>query len=434
MSWEVLGPADPAGGSGVATVATERPGAHHYSVALILFTLHWVCAANTSLRATAKGMCWNGAAGPSFWTIRAWVLRLGLYELQRPRPRASDWVWIIDSTIAVGAHKALVVLGTRLAQMEAHGFNLGHQDVELLGLEIVQQCNGLAVERILLATARAVGVPCQVVSDAGGDLQKGLRLFRGVHPEVVCLSDLSHLMGNLLKKELGGQAWWKAFIPQVNRCRQACRQMAWSHLVPPSPRTKARWLNVKPLVVWALHVLDYARRQAPVGETFGRLFGWVHEYEDSLRAALQMLTCIEVVSARLKRQGLNAEQVRQCEREVRQLKLSGPARAFSQKVIARISTQAAQAKPGQTLLGSSDVIESLFGKYKAVLERGPLHAITQMILMIGALTSARTAAVIRAAMETVRAWEVQAWFAAQGVPSLLSQRRAALGRKGIKTA
>jgi len=135
---------------------------------------------------------------------------------------------------------------------------------------------------------------------------------------------------------------------------------------------------------------------------------------------------------------LHAAQVRQCEQEVRQLKLSARARAFSQKVIAKVRAQVAQVPAGQTLLGSSDVIESLFGKYKAVLERGPLHAITQMILMIGALTSARTAAVIQAAMETVRAWEVQAWFVAQGVPSLLSQRRAALRpgakSKGIKTA
>ena len=42
------------------------------------------------------------------------MLRLGLYELQRAKEQASDWVFIVDATIGVGEHKALVILGVRL--------------------------------------------------------------------------------------------------------------------------------------------------------------------------------------------------------------------------------------------------------------------------------------------------------------------------------
>jgi hypothetical protein len=76
-------------------------------------------------------------------------------------------------------------------------------------------------------------------------------------------------------------------------------------------------------------------------------------------------------------------------------------------------------------LASSDVLESLFGKYKAVVERSPLHAITEGVLELAAFTSSRTESVIRQAMESVSTADVTAWFKANGHPTLLSQRRQA---------
>ncbi len=439
MQWEVLDPVAEPGSPPSATQALTLPHAHHYPVSVVRLALNWVCGANTSLRATAKGLLLGGAdTAPSFWTIRLWILRLGLYELQRRRPQASDWVLIVDATITVGQHKALVVLGVRLGQMLRRGFNLGHQAVELLGLEILLHCNGPAVERALNAAARAVGVPCQVVSDAGGEVKKGVQLFQGAHPEVVWTYDITHQFAHLLKNELGTQGWWGSFLTQVNACRQACQQTAWSHLLPPAPRTKARWLNVQPLVSWALQVLAYEQRTTERDQDFQRLFGWLHAYEAFLHEAQQCLQCLEVVSRPLKQHGLNRSQIRQCLRALRQLPLSARACAFGRQVINCLRRQVAHAKPGQTLLSSSDVIESLFGKFKAVVERSSLHALTAMILIIGALTSDRTEAVIQAAMEQVSTLDVRAWFSANGESSLLSKRRQALDKsaemEGIKTA
>jgi hypothetical protein len=58
-----------------------------------------------------------------------------------------------------------------------------------------------------------------------------------------------------------------------------------------------------------------------------------------------------------------------------------------------------------------------------------------MVLLVAALTSERTPAVIREAMETVGVAEVDAWFAANGEPTLLAKRRAELKDKiGTKHA
>lgn len=156
MEWELLGPSP-------ATAAR-----HHYSLETMRIGLEWVCQANTSFRAAAK--CFLALARvqpPSFWTLRLWVLRLGLYELRRPKERAADWVFIVDATIAVGQHKAVVVLGVRLAQMEQRGFNLGHQDVVVLAIRIVSRCHGAVVQEALVSASQAVGVPQAVAHRPG---------------------------------------------------------------------------------------------------------------------------------------------------------------------------------------------------------------------------------------------------------------------------
>lgn len=436
LECELLGAAPGAEVAARAPAPTrEHARGHRYALVVMGIALDWVCLANTSLRAAAKCFAVLGAATsaasprPSFWTIRDWVLRLGLYEAQRPKPRAQDWVFIVDSSMAVGLHKALVILGVRLEAMEQHGFNLRHQDVSTLELRVLRHCDGPAVYQSLTAAAQAVGVPRLIVSDASGELRKALSLFQADHPGVDWNHDLTHRFALLLEKELGRQPWWREFITRVNECRQLCQQTTWSHLQPPAPRAKARWLNVRPLVRWALAVLDYRRRQAPAGADFARRFGWLEDYRASLAEALQMITVLEETARQLKHEGLNEHQVQRCAQRVEPLGTSQKARAFADKVLAFLREQVRVVKAGETLLNTSDVIESLFGKFKALLSRSPLQAITAGVLLIGALTSERTPVVIRQAMETIKSADVHAWFAANGEPTLLSKRRAALSPK-----
>ena len=414
MEWELLGPSQ-------ATAAH-----HHYGLETMRIGLEWVCQANTSFRAAAKCfLALPQSQAPSFWTVRLWVLRLGLYELRRPKERAADWVFIVDATIAVGQHKAVAVLGVRLAQMQEQGFNLGHQDVTILEIRIVSRCNGAVVQEALVSASQAAGVPQAVVSDGGSDVKSGVALFAEDHPQVVWHYDLSHRLALLLEKELGGQPWWGAFITQTARCRQCCQQTAWSHLLPPALRIKARWLGVKPVVSWARKVIDWSRRHRPADPVFGQLFGWLEAYAKPLEQAAQMLTVVEETSRVIKHQGLNRRTVSQCERKLNRFKLKGLPRKLANMTMAFLWGQAAATRRGQTHLCSSDVLESLFGKYKALVQRSPLHAITEAVLHLAALTASRSQAVIRQAMESVSSAEVHAWFKENGEPTLLAKRRQA---------
>ncbi len=48
---------------------------------------------------------------PSWVTIENWILRFGLYELQKAKEKRDDWIFILDHTVQMGTQKGLVILG-----------------------------------------------------------------------------------------------------------------------------------------------------------------------------------------------------------------------------------------------------------------------------------------------------------------------------------
>jgi hypothetical protein len=433
MVWELLATQESAGpvASRVARRPSEiqhAPRGYRYATGLIHRALEFLLFCNISLRGASRAFTViDPQRSPTCWTIRHWLLRLGLYELQRPKPYAADWIFIVDATIAVGEHKALVILGVRMEQLLERGFNLRHQDVVTLGLKILPRCDGAAVHAQLKEAAREVGVPRAVVSDGGADVAKGVRLLQQDHPRVDWIYDLTHRLARLLEKQLKDALWWNRFVTQAGKTRNGCRQTKWSFLLPPAPRTKARWFNLEPSINWGLQVLAHGRKEGLKDKKFAALFGWLEEFEPLLEEAQAMTAMIKAVCEIIKDKGINARHVQSCRQSIEQIAQTPKARTFGAQIMQFLEAQAALVRPGETLLGSSDVIESVFGKYKSVVERSPLKVITEMVLTIAALTSARTSQVVKTAMETVSLEAVKEWFGANGNPTLLTRRKEVLG-------
>jgi hypothetical protein len=78
----------------------------------------WLTA-GTRLRrvASVEAMGWKRGGidtrQASFYSVRLWLLRLGLYHLDRPQERADDWMWIVDHTLQLGDRKCLIIVGIR---------------------------------------------------------------------------------------------------------------------------------------------------------------------------------------------------------------------------------------------------------------------------------------------------------------------------------
>ena len=74
---------------------------------------------------------------------------------------------------------------------------------------------------------------------------------------------------------------------------------------------------------------------------------------------------------------------------------------------------------------SSDVIESLFGKYKLFSEKSPLKEIRRMILTIPLATLEITRDLIKQALSTIKNADVTKWEARNFGQSTLSERKIA---------
>lgn len=373
---------------------------------------------------------------PSFSSIRKWLGRIGLYELSRVKEYRDDWIFIVDLTVELGAEKALVILGVPQQLLAEEVFplkrGLGHQDVELLALEIMYSTRGEYISQKLFELTKKVGRPIQIIADHGSDIQKGIKLYQQQYPEVIYTYDVTHAMALLLKHELVADEEYQSFMQQCTRCRQQLQQTELSFLSPPSQRSQCRYFNIERLINWAIKLLN-----SPVDTIVELLpdtepdilkqklkskLGWLISYQDSLRIWSQMVEMTRTIETQLKNCGLSCESSTIFQLHQLTIKTNFLTN-FQIKILDYLAIESSRFQPEQTFLATSDVIESLFGKYKQFSERCPLKQIGQMILRISLSTINLTASIVKQALETVRYLDLEAWSIEVFGQSMLSKRR-----------
>ena len=95
--------------------------------------------------------------------------------------------------------------------------------------------------------------------------------------------------------------------------------------------------------------------------------------------------------------------------------------------LACVAEEAQKAHPKERLLGSSEVIESVFGKCKRLEQTQAKSGFTGLILTMGAMVATTTREVIHKALETVPTKCVLEWCKKTLGDSLQAQRKKAFG-------
>jgi hypothetical protein len=390
----------------------------HHEPTLIANAVRGVVECWTSLRGACGWLALTMRKVVSPETIRHWLHRTGYYLLQRPPERRDDWAVLLDHTMVLGSDRCLVVLGTPLSRWQAKRGALTHADMQILMVEVVTTSNGGVVCEQLRRLIERIGVPAQIVSDHGGDLAKGIELLGGIHPAVVDTYDISHKLACLLKAELEPDARWQEFVRRAGHARAFLQQAAGGLPRPPALRTQARYQNLEPLVAWGEEALrlDHAaldsRLAAQRGTTpararewFHRTVGWIGEFAADLASWRGLLTIIEQARRQVREDGLHTESAR----GLRQRLTATDARGerFAERACEFVAAQAARVPPGQRYLGCSDVIESLFGKYKSYLERSPSPSLGNNVLLFPLFVTRITPTLVVEALRTVKHRTVQ---------------------------
>jgi hypothetical protein len=420
---------------------------HHYSLGQIAGIVAVMLDCRGSLRGSALVMTFiSRLLGrepeiPSPTSVRSWLLRVGLYQLQRPLEKADDWVWIMDHTVQIGELKCFLIVGFRLGVWQQREVRtLTYSDVDLVGLWPVRTSTGEIVAGQLETAVARTGLPRLIVSDDGRDLHRGLALFQERHSPVAWIYDIKHKTASLLKGELQNDPVWTAFATQANRTKRQVylTELAFSN--PPQQRGKARYMSVDRLVGWGNKMLKWLDKPRSVGRELAanriiEKLGWLHTYREPLQQWTQAMQVIETVETTVRQEGYHATSEAELRERLPPAEKGSLATRLRDALLEFVSQQATLATNTERLPGSSEVLESIIGKYKTLQGEHGQFGVTSMVLAIGAFVGRLTQSIIRSALSTVTTKTLGQWEQTHLGSTIQSQRKQAFSTPpgGTKT-
>jgi len=407
----------------------DRPPNHSYSYLTIVISLVFIIRVPLGFRAAARlFVCLApllALGQPAFTTLRTWLLRIGLFLLQRPLPLlAHGWILIVDHTVQLGQRKCFVVVGLPASELPRAGYRLPQTAVTVLLVEVMAHANKSQVYLALQQAWQRVGTIVQVVSDHGADVLGGVRLLQADHPALIATYDVRHMLACLLKAELGSDPRWTSFLEKCGATLARLQQTAGNFLKPPKLRLKARYMSVEQHLRWAQQVLaweatgaweklgalvDKSATQAE--QWFEQQLGWLREYRHELSEYRLLMDIVELALKEVLGRGLSRQSAGRfwVLWQGQTSSLSLRVARFAEQVRAHVQAEGEKVPPGQTLLGSSDVIESLFGTFKERIKDHPGGELGSSVLLLPLLTQTISPETIQEAFQTVNMSDVNAW-------------------------
>lgn len=388
---------------------------------------------------------WWGADAklPDWTTVRIWMLRVGVAAINRPIEQADDWVWLADHSNQIGPEKALSIIGLRASKMPPLGQALTHDDVRVLELSPGTRWKREDMKEAYERLAQRCGVPLALLIDGAVELREGAEMSESLqnHGEnTIILGDFKHHAANVLKKIVGKDERFCEFSTRLGRTRSVIQQTELAHFTPPSPKPKARFMNLQPTLGWAKMVLwqlshpDSEARQEITAERMKEKLGWLREFREDVH---RWNTCQEVVSAAsqfINEQGVFPGAARQLRDHLRTLRNDDANDAAkdaqtSRQVIARLLRFVRQSESklaeGQRLPMSTEILESSFGLFKQLERQHSKGGFTSLLAAYGSLLQATTAESIRRDFALVSVKDAKDWVSAKLGKTLTSKRQTA---------
>ena len=365
---------------------------------------------------------------PAATSVRCWLQRLGLFALREELEVADDWVYLIDHSVQIGTVKVCVILGLQLCEVPFPARALRHDDVRVLAVIPTECSTGTIVAAQLEQAARRTGPPRQIVSDHGSDVKNGSELFAQQHPDTVVTYDAAHHGAIVLKRRFEADQRWSEFVARLGQVKARIQQTSDAFLLAPSLRPKARYMNLASLLRWGRKVLSLLDRGPAGGRASERAetrYGWLREFRASLQEWSRWEATVRHSVAFLRTRGLSCS----CQLDLCAHLQALPSDERDDSLAAELTEfaglQCQAARPGERLVGSTEVLESVFGKWKYLEHQESRSGITSLVLSLGSLVGKWSLSRIKAALEATPVKHVMAWSLEHLPSTVQSQRRLA---------
>jgi len=298
---------------------------------------------------------------------------------------------------------------------------------------VSQKATGEVIHEKLELLSTRVGIPRQILGDHGSNLKKGIQLYQKEHPQVIYTYDVTHAMSNLLKQELTQDESYPKFLKSCRECRLQLQQTELAFLAPPSQRSQCRYFNVERLVNWGKQLLRVPREvilklmspdeRSVMAQKLEEKFLWLTDYRESLKRWEILIVLTRTLEAQVKAEGFKRKGLENFEAEISDLKIPYSLWKFKEKIVEYISFETGKITTKNSILATTDVVESLFGKYKKFSSRCPLKDLRQMLLTIPLSTLELTNDLVKKALESIQGIDLKDWVEQVFGLSMLSKRK-----------
>ncbi|MDD2475942.1 MAG: hypothetical protein PHI32_08540 [Dysgonamonadaceae bacterium] len=398
------------------TLIFEPVERHHYSEVVVRLSTLLYTRANTGSRSIVKILevfneVLDGILGkiPSYSNIINWTKKCGLktYKTAGESLQDTPYGLIVDESMMIGRVKLLITLGV-LAKHQ--GRPLEFADVTVLDIAVAESWNGVNIGAQLQKASEKVGHdPLYVISDGASVMNKGVQCTGLTHHH-----DISHSLGMYLERAYKKQPDFKEFVKSMTESKFKYNMTKIAYLLPPNQRTIARFMNLSAWVRWSSKMLGVYHTLSADEQ---KAFSFIPANASLIDEFLEAIKCVESVGHTCKHEGLSEETVLKCKKEIQKYLLSGNLRmrTLGESIIEFLSKEVELMKKDEPIRNnSSDIIESIFGKYKASKSSNKLNGVTPFILFLPIYAKLKNKKQAKAfdfkvALEEIRIGEIDAW-------------------------
>jgi len=343
-----------------------------------------------------------------------WSLRLGLGLLSQVETIAKPWVAIIDHSIDIGTKKALVVLRVEVDALSNRGSAIRLEDCECIGLTVADKVTGDTLCPELEAIFNRAGKPVAIIKDRDATLNKGVRLWSNQQDQTVpTIDDIGHTIATALKAQFEKLGIYKRFTALVSHGAKCLRQTELAFLMPPKLRSKGRFQSIGKLGEWAEKMLKVFAVKGPAarGSQLAKLRKAFPDFSQSRDFIVRFASTTKLISQVmevLKNKGLDKTTYKQCFELSRKLPRNSKVKKCLQAWLKKNITLQKKLT-SLPLQGSSDIIESLFGNFKHIIERSPQADMNRTVLLIPALCGKLTDTTVTQALKQASQADIKVW-------------------------
>jgi hypothetical protein len=381
---------------------------------------------------------------PSHDAIEQWTLRLGVAMLKDTFKKGERVLWMVDHSSQIGKERLLLIVGVALDDLPPPGQALTFDKLKVLAVVPGQSWKKEDVEREYLKLAEQIGAPEYLLCDGAIELSEPAEKLENNGQKTIVLGDLKHRAANVLEKELSRGGRFQAFLTEVGLTRNRVQQTELDQFAPPTLRSKSRFMNLGPLFTWAKMVLYHlntphsAARKDINPERMELKLGWLREYASDLDSWNQCQEVIDRSLSVVNCQGLHAKTVELVEQSLNDHNPNWrnedcSATRIAVQLIDWIKQSSGKLKATERAWLSTEILESLFGKYKQVERQHSKGGFTRSIAAIPTLCIQATRETVRQAFGAVDSKMAKEWIASSLGKTLTARRNAAYRESRKKT-